>query len=241
MANYQHKIDGDVAAALRSATFEGGLLRMPQMDRATYAKAAKVLEAVGGKWSTRAKGFPFTTDPRPALLAAVDKGAIVDERKARQAFFTPDEVARRVCMHASLQGCTVLEPSAGHGAIVKAALEAGASSVHAVEIDGDSCGILARLGPVTVYKTDFMEWHPAEVTYDRIVMNPPFTKGTAGKHIVKAYDHLRPGGRLVAIMPPNRNGWFDQINAEVLEVLPAGTFKASGTNVETMIVCAVKQ
>ena len=101
MANYQHKIDDDVAVALRSATFEGGLLRMPQMDRATYAKAAKVLEAVGGKWNTRAKGFPFVADPRPALLAAADKGAIVDERKARQAFFTPDEVARRVVMRAS--------------------------------------------------------------------------------------------------------------------------------------------
>ncbi|ULQ47391.1 hypothetical protein JN531_003700 [Flagellatimonas centrodinii] len=36
--------------------------------------------------------------------------------------------------------------------------------------------------------------------YDRIIMNPPFSDGRDMKHVRHAYDLLRPGGRIVAIM-----------------------------------------
>lgn len=242
MANYRHNIDESTAAALRAATFEGGLLRMPQMDKAIYAKVAKVLGAVGGKWNTRAKGFPFSEDPRPGLLAAADVGHIVDERKMRQAFFTPEDVARDVCIHADPEGCSVLEPSAGHGALVRAAFAAGARVIQACEIDRTSCDILKTVEPTKytwVWCGDFMKFQP-DRDFDRVIMNPPFSKGAAAKHIVKAYGHLRSGGRLTAIMPLNKNGWFERINAEVVQILPEGTFREAGTNISTMIVVAVK-
>ena len=39
-----------------------------------------------------------------------------------------------------------------------------------------------------------------ESGYDRILMNPPFSDGRAAQHVQHAYDMLKPGGRLVAIV-----------------------------------------
>ena len=48
-----------------------------------------------------------------------------------------------------------------------------------------------------VVDCDFLE-HTGE--YDRIVMNPPFEKGQDIDHVRHAYELLKPGGKLVAIM-----------------------------------------
>ena len=46
---------------------------------------------------------------------------------------------------------------------------------------------------------DFLE-HATEVgSFDRILMNPPFSKAQDIGHITRAADMLNPGGRLVAI------------------------------------------
>ena len=73
--------------------------------------------------------------------------------------------------------------------------------------------------------------------YDRIVMNPPFSNNLDIQHVRHAYDLLRPGGRIVAIVGEGaftRSGktetefraWMDALGAEV-EELPANTFKSS--------------
>ena len=48
-------------------------------------------------------------------------------------------------------------------------------------------------------QADFLECNGDLGTFDRIVMNPPFTNGDDIKHIMHALKMLKPGGRLVAI------------------------------------------
>jgi hypothetical protein len=44
--------------------------------------------------------------------------------------------------------------------------------------------------------------------YDRIIMNPPFSSGRDIQHVMHAYDLLKPGGRIVAIM--GESAFFNQ-------------------------------
>lgn len=41
---------------------------------------------------------------------------------------------------------------------------------------------------------------PKSAKYDRILMNPPFERLQDVDHVKKAYDHLKEGGRVIAIM-----------------------------------------
>jgi len=73
--------------------------------------------------------------------------------------------------------------------------------------------------------------------FDVVVMNPPFDGCADIKHIQHARKMLKPGGRLVAICangPRQRAALMDE--AEHWEDLPAGTFKAAGTGVNTALL-----
>lgn len=243
MKKYSVQISDSVAGVLARSSYNDGIFKLPErLERPTYNEVSKVLAAIGGKWNRSKGGFPFDEDPRPALGAASDAGHIVNEKRLRQAFFTPPESANSVCMHAYINTkCSVLEPSAGSGNLVRAASHYCPRTIHAVEIHAPTADKIKGVYPggLTIHTADFMEWQ-APMKFDRVVMNPPFTAGQAGKHILRAFDMLVDGGRLVAIMPLNRNGWFSAIGAVEVERLPSGTFREEGTNVETMIVIAIK-
>ena len=91
----------------------------------------------------------------------------------------------------------VLEPSAGKGDIADELVKLSAH-VDLVERHHSLTRILGVKGhnPRTM---DFMGFSPNE-GYDRIVMNPPFENGQDIEHVRHAFDLLKPGGRLVAIM-----------------------------------------
>jgi type I restriction-modification system DNA methylase subunit len=76
-------------------------------------------------------------------------------------------------------------------------------------------------------------------------MNPPFAKQADIKHILHAFKCLKPGGKLVAIMS---NGVMFRENKASSDFrdfvasrggsitdLPEGSFKASGTGVNTCV------
>jgi phospholipid N-methyltransferase len=114
-------------------------------------------------------------------------------------FPTPAPLAQRMADALEMQpGMTVLEPSAGKGNLADAvrAAEPGAQ-IDAVEMSSTLREILKEKGYPLV-GSDFMEFKPDEL-YDRIIMNPPFSKGMDADHVRHAYDMLKPGGRLVAI------------------------------------------
>lgn len=79
--------------------------------------------------------------------------------------------------------------------------------------------------------------------YDRIIMNPPFSDGRDIQHVQHAYDLLKPGGRIVAIMgegaffQSNKRAeafrdWLDERGA-TNEKLPDGSFMDPSLPVNT--------
>lgn len=162
---------------------------------------------------------------------------------APQLFPTPPELAKRVCELAfqqvlgPVETLRVLEPSAGTGNILTASQLWDRLKVTAVEINQNLAeGLRARFGSVDVHCTDFLTCNGNLGMFDRIVMNPPFERGSDITHIKHAIGFLRPGGRLVAICaagPRQRaelaplGEWID---------LPPGSFASQGTNVNAAIV-----
>lgn len=166
-------------------------------------------------------------------------------------FPTPRAVVRRMLDHAAIRpGMLILEPSAGAGNILDsiAADEPGARLV-ALEQHHALAAIIKAKG-YEVDHCDFTEREP-EAVFDRVIMNPPFENGQDAAHVRLAYAHLKPGGRLVAIMSPGPffrsdersrsfRRWFEESGGEKYD-LPAGSFKESGTDVATVLVVIGKE
>jgi tRNA A58 N-methylase Trm61 len=156
---------------------------------------------------------------------------------APQLFPTPSDIARRVVELADIQpGMTVLEPSAGTGALLDAiGMHAGVTTV---EINHTLTESLRLRYPFhDVRCADFLTLGDELGQFDRIVMNPPFDHGTDIDHIKHAFAKLAPGGRLVAICAngPRQQEELGKICSAWID-LPAGSFMEQGTNVNVAIV-----
>jgi hypothetical protein len=140
-------------------------------------------------------------------------------------------------------GCVVLEPSAGEGNIVRAlhTRKGGAPIIDAVEIHKGRAEQLTQLGVCrSIHCGDFLEM-PAVPTYDAIVMNPPFHDRASILHVQHAYKWLKPGGRLVSVMPNSAMhdehfGDWVKLRDNTFVTLPDGSFKGSGTGVSTVML-----
>lgn len=269
------KVAPDVREVLRRAEIDTTAkpirltLQSGTLDRKLYVAVDEVLRKLGGRWDrTRAAHVFESGDPSAQITAIVDGRQAVDKKKTYQAFFTPDEVADRVVNLAGLgraasvderrraraggrEVCHVLEPSAGDGALCRALRRESARlgvTIHITANDTNPDHYKALQACAnTVLTCDFLGMSPTVVeAYDRIVMNPPFTRGQDVAHVLHAFKFLRPGGLLVAITSPAfkfRTGakWdefrklYDEHGVETID-LPAGAFRESGTNAATVIV-----
>lgn len=240
------KLSPEVLAVLARSRADGSSLHLPdeQLDRATYTKVAKAIELAGGKWNRSVRAHVFSGSAEDALESLLLTGNVIDLKKALQAFYTPTEVADFVIGLANIRpGMSVLEPSAGEGALALPAKAAGAA-VLCVEKDRATFDRLVAAGGEGVCM-DFLSYG-ADVQFDRVVMNPPFTGGQDVAHVTHAFDKLKPGGRLVSVMSPSWQTrevrWAEDFRTLVaaaageVHQLPAGSFKASGTSVETVVV-----
>jgi len=167
-------------------------------------------------------------------------------------FPTPPHIADRMAKDLDVKpGMTVLEPSAGKGSLVDAIKkEYGADvKVTAVEQHGGLSEILKAKGHDTIHD-DFMKM-PTSEKYDRIIMNPPFERDQDVDHVQHAYEMLKPGGKLVAIMSEHSffsstkkskefRDWLDEKGTS--KKLPEGSFKTSDnpTGVATRLVTITK-
>lgn len=234
----------EVKDVLKRATTHQNVLILPpgQLERGLYEKVDKALKNAGGKWK-RGTGHVFPSDAAPKLAAMLDSGVSVDEKKRDQAFFTPPELAKRVAEIADVRDRTVLEPSAGMGHLAVACWLSGAYVVDCIERNPEYQTSLTSAGLGDVAITDFLSVLPADLDkepYERIVMNPPFTRNQDIAHVRHALNWLAPEGVLVAIMLNNqtRKGFVD-LNVEYdpeIEELERGIFKESGTDISTLIV-----
>jgi len=120
-------------------------------------------------------------------------------------FPTPKDLADQLVNQAEIgEGMRILEPSAGKGdlleAIARECNERGLEGVEvdAIEINSRLCDVLENKGH-GIIRGDFLE-HSHPEGYDRVIMNPPFEKGQDIEHVRRAYELLKPGGRVAAIM-----------------------------------------
>ena len=149
-----------------------------------------------------------------------------------------------------LAGCRILEPSAGTGNLIRAAVNNATGfdccRIVAVEKNLSCVSILQQLRQSFLYANeenfqvvdgDFLEQNGNLGTFHKILMNPPFERGSDITHILHARKFLKPGGRLVAICAngPRQNETLKPL-ADSWEPLPEGTFSEQGTHVRTVML-----
>jgi len=241
----------EVRAVLKRSTIDATSVKLPaspRLERKLYEAVNKVLEAAGGKWAKKQQAHVFSIDPRVELGLALETNVLIDKAKARkkerQAFYTPEAGARTLAKLADVAGHYVLEPSAGHGALAYACTKEGAARVDCFEIDPDACDTLKRDGFTVLAQCDFLETSPEEPDqrYQRIVMNPPFTRKADAQHVHHAFKHwLALDGILTSIVADDGSDRPD-LKAiapnpyRIVHRLPAGTFKESGTMIATLVI-----
>lgn len=236
---------------LKECKTEGNVVKLPprQLPRDEYMMVKKALEGIGGKWTGgKVFGFVFQTCPKE-LLKKLVKGDSVNLKRDFQFFATPPDLADELVQLANLSDeLSILEPSAGQGAIVEAILRRQPSAkVHCFELMDVNRVVLERIPSVRLLGEDFLQ---ANRKFDRIIANPPFTKNQDIAHISHMYDCLNADGVMVSVasahwvLSQNKKevafkNWLAKVNATVRDI-PAGAFKSSGTNVEARIIVIKK-
>ncbi len=242
-------VSDDVLAVLDDLDIDGDHVRITgQLDYGFYKRVDKVLQAAGGKWNRKIKAHVFDADPTEVLEQVLLTGQITTPQDMGY-FPTPPPIVEKLLGLAELEpGMTVLEPSAGTGAIAGPAAARGAV-VDCVEIDPARTQGLRGGHSRTVLLADFLTVTPAELDadgYDRAVMNPPFARQADIAHVLHALTFVKPGGRLVSVMAngftfrTNRTAvdFRDLIAAKGGQVLPLAddAFREAGTGVRTVVV-----
>ena len=166
-------------------------------------------------------------------------------------FPTPEPLGYKMMEWANMgEGDTVLEPSAGHGAIARYAPKG--NQMVAIE---PSQSLFTKLqlkagGLGRKFQNTIFENYDISNKHDVVVMNPPF--GTAGAtaiaHLGKAFKHLEEGGRVVAIIPRGSTDkkfekWIKGEKTAVMRAeveLPDILFEQAGTRVVCRVVVVDK-
>lgn len=170
-----------------------------------------------------------------------------NNREGVDYFPTPEPLGYKIVEWANIgEGDSVLEPSAGHGAIARYAPQS--NELVAIE---PSMSLFAKLqmkagGLGRKFQNDTFENYYIGNKHDTIVMNPPFGKAgaTAIAHVGKAFGHLEEGGRVVAIIPRGAmdkkfDKWYEGEKSAVLRAeidLPDIVFEQAGTKVRCRVV-----
>jgi hypothetical protein len=233
---------------LQQCTIEGNVVKLPniQLERKEYLEVKKALELIGGKWKGgKIQGFEFPTDPSE-LLNQVANGEKRNLKQEFQFFATPEKLADKLVYLADIKNYdTILEPSAGQGAIIKEINKVSSIVPDCYELMDVNTIILNKSGLMfNLIGNDFLK-HKGK-TYSKIIANPPFTKNQDIDHLKEMYKCLSRGGRLVCITSENWvNGsqkkqvefknWLEEIKAGIIDI-EKGTFKESGTMVGGKIV-----
>ncbi|MCY9599656.1 SAM-dependent methyltransferase [Paenibacillus chitinolyticus] len=162
---------------------------------------------------------------------------------------TPKTIVEHMLSYADIKdGETVLEPSAGNGNILDSITAHCQQNGIAADLEGiewnSSLREILELKQYNIVGYDFLE-HVRYNHFDKIIMNPPFERNKDIAHVQHAYKCLKNGGRIVAIMSPHFTFANDFKSVEFREwlnergyydMLPEGSFKESGTSVNTVLV-----
>lgn len=170
-----------------------------------------------------------------------------DSREGQDYYPTPEPLGYMMNQWGQIgEGESVLEPSAGHGAIARYVPKE--NLLTAVE---PSQRLFSKLqikagGNGRKFENDVFENYNVVNKHDVVLMNPPFGVGgrMAVDHVAKAFQHLDEGGRVVAIIPRGSTDkkfekWYEGQKDAVLTAeigLPDITFERAGTSVNCRVV-----
>lgn len=187
-----------------------------------YAEAKKAIILIGGEWKPGrcgplSGGFYFKDNnlTLEEMTKVIKTGVVYNKQQSTQFFETPPELAKRMahlvrdCL-AGNHSPRILEPSAGHGAIIDALVDVGFSTgvIDAIELQHEACNVLCDKYPMmNVVRNDFGSVY-GHSGYDAVVMNPPFDRNLWQKHILHAIKFMESGGILVAVVPRSANLQF---------------------------------
>lgn len=180
-------------------------------------------------------------------------------------FPTPKQAAVRVLNAAQIPenppaDFSILEPSCGIGSLLELVADLHPElvpQIDCIETWSAAADVTELKGFGPVHRTDFLEVDSFDWgrKYDRILMNPPFEDLQGIDHVKHAFNFLKPGGRLVAILP---DGYFqtsasrrkvqdfqlfvDDLNGETFPLANAFTgadaFRQTGVSVRVLILDA---
>ena len=186
------KITNTVLDVLGNCRVEENILYLPaNLDRKVYTDVNKILEALGGKWNRKAGGHVFDHYPADEIDEVILTGEYTDKKKEFQFFPTPPEVAEKLCDFAGInENTTVLEPSCGKGNIADAVWKRTPKRLLGIELNTDMAQYLDGKPYEVITGQDFLQYDGEQ--WDRIVMNPPFSRQQDIDHVMKAYSLLEP-------------------------------------------------
>lgn len=241
------RVPADVQGVLSGVCVSGNHVRITdRLSPRLYAKVNEFLTTLGGTWTTAHQAHVFEEDPLPLLDALVATGEVLTARDY-EFFATSAELSARVIKEAGiLPGMRGMEPNAGAGALALAAAKiVGKEAMTCYELMPQNVKALQALGFELDGPQDFLKVKPNPV-FDFVAMNPPFSGGRDVAHIRHAMAFLKPGGVCSAIASTQ---WRDhdtkpaasfrafvaELGGKVIQI-PAGAFKAVGTDVATTLL-----
>lgn len=250
-------IDQPTMLILEACRVEDNMVFLPpKLERPQYLKVNSVLEALGGKWNRKAKAHVFTDDPAEALDSAMLTGSYTRLQQELQYFPTPDSIISLMIQHTekalkrSLTGLTVLEPSAGDGAIALRLASHGCNVICCEKHEPFREKLLAIPGVVLLRETDFLKTDPNSIKVDAVIANPPFTKQQDIDHVMHMIRYGDLKTPVVSVMASGvtfrdnskTNAFKEELSRHDHEFhkLPEGSFKSSGTGVNTVLLVASK-
>lgn len=239
----------ELQVSLSKCKIEGNVLFLPSINEGmlhNYNEVRTALLNAGAKYKRNTFIFPNDAQPYIDRLMGGDK---VNIKKEFQFFATPPKLADELVRRADInKKHSILEPSAGQGAIVDAIIrKVGNTTVDCCELMDINNSILLYHPNINLIGNDFLlipkQWNNH---YDRIIANPPFNKNQDIDHVMKMYDCLKEGGRLVCICSKSWSfgsqkkqvqfkKWLHDLGA-IVEEIENGAFKESGTSVGGFII-----
>lgn len=248
---------GEMARSLKQAYVEAFEESQEGDGWKKYLPGSKT-EGTGGKANDYRQEQATDFDRAKAVyFGKQKKNSRTKSQEGHDYFATPEPIGYKMVQWLqSKPGQSLLEPSAGDGAIARWMPDNTYNTV--VEPSRDLTPKLMRnVAGAKVVESTF-ENFDLHNKFDGIAMNPPFGHGgkTAVEHVAKAYQHLKDGGRLIAIIPDGSacqkrfDKWFygdpeakrkaDRGIADGVLMadihLPSVTFDRAGTNVNTRMV-----
>lgn len=239
----------ELQASIAKCSIAGNVVYLPSIEAGllhNYADVRKAFLNAGAEYKRNT--FIFPNDAQPYIDRLMG-GESVNIKKEFQFFPTPLELAEEMAafiLDGFPRGGSILEPSAGQGALIEAMQDDRRliGTVTAIELMDVNCSVLTKKG-IGHIQGDFLTYNFTG-QFDRVIANPPFSKNQDIDHIYKMYQVLKKGGRIVTIASKHWQhstgkketafkAWLNEIGA-VVDDIEAGVFKESGTNIATCMI-----